>query len=58
MKSINEISVNPRMFEALDNTLRQPYINALKAASAKGYDMRQILTVDISKVNFSISAAA
>lgn len=58
MKSINEINVSPRTFEALDNALRQPYIDALNAASAKGYDMRQVLATDISKVSLSISAAA
>ncbi|MDE0489987.1 hypothetical protein NK638_00235 [Psychrobacter sp. A3] len=58
MKSINEISVSSRTFEALNNALHQPYINALNAASAKGYDMRQVLTTDISKVSLSVSAAA
>lgn len=58
MKNIKDISIDPRNFQALSNSLRKPYMAAMRAAAIEGCDLRQVLASDVTKLDLAPSMAA
>lgn len=58
MKNIKDLNVESRMIDTLDTALRQAYYTAMKNMIDKGYNPRQILATDYTKIDLNIDKIA